>query len=97
MRFTNETGWPTSVHWHGLRIDNASDGVPGVTQDAIEPGGTFTYTLRFDDPGSYWYHPHVREDVLKELGLAGTIVVRPAVVVPPTVIVRPPVVVHPHH
>ncbi|MCG6894019.1 MAG: multicopper oxidase domain-containing protein, partial [Desulfobacteraceae bacterium] len=49
---------PTTVHWHGLRIDNAMDGVPGVTQDPIPPGGRFTYRLKLIDSGTFWYHPH---------------------------------------
>lgn len=76
VEFTNHIDWPTTVHWHGLRLDNASDGVPGVTQDPVPPGGVFTYTLRFPDAGIYWYHPHQREDVLQDLGLYGNIVAR---------------------
>lgn len=76
VQFTNSVDWPTTIHWHGLRLDNASDGVPGLTQEPVNPGETFTYTLRFDDPGLYWYHPHHREDILKDLGLAGNMLVR---------------------
>ena len=76
IEFTNHIDWPTTVHWHGLRLDNASDGVPGVTQVPVPPGGVFTYTLRFPDAGIYWYHPHHREDVLQDLGLYGNIVAR---------------------
>ena len=75
--FTNSIPWPTTIHWHGLRLDNASDGVPGVTQDPVEPGETFRYTVHFKDPGIYWYHPHHREDVLKDLGLYGNMLVEP--------------------
>ena len=75
--FTNSIPWPTTIHWHGLRLDNASDGVPGVTQDPVEPGETFRYTVHFKDPGVYWYHPHHREDVLKDLGLYGNMLVEP--------------------
>ena len=75
--FTNSIPWPTTIHWHGLRLDNASDGVPGVTQDPVEPGETFRYTVHFKDPGVYWYHPHHREDILKDLGLYGNMLVEP--------------------
>ncbi len=75
--FTNSIPWPTTIHWHGLRLDNASDGVPGVTQDPVEPGETFRYTVHFRDPGVYWYHPHHREDILKDLGLYGNMLVEP--------------------
>lgn len=76
--FTNNLDEPTTVHWHGLRVANAFDGVPDVTQDPVEPGDTFTYQLRFLDPGVYWYHPHIREDRQQELGLYGTIIVDPS-------------------
>jgi FtsP/CotA-like multicopper oxidase with cupredoxin domain len=66
-----------TVHWHGLRLDNAYDGVPYETQQPIPIGGDYTYQLRFPDPGLYWYHPHVREDHGLEMGLYGTIVVDP--------------------
>ncbi len=77
VNFTNSIPWPTTIHWHGLRLDNASDGVPGVTQDPVEPGETFRYTVHFKDPGVYWYHPHHREDILKDLGLYGNMLVEP--------------------
>jgi FtsP/CotA-like multicopper oxidase with cupredoxin domain len=81
IRFTNEVDVETTVHWHGLRLDNLSDGVPeshGGAQAPVPIGGDFTYTLRFPDPGLYWYHPHVREDYTQELGLYGTILVAPS-------------------
>ena len=77
VNFTNSIPWPTTIHWHGLRLDNASDGVPGITQDPVEPGETFRYTVHFKDPGVYWYHPHHREDILKDLGLYGNMLVEP--------------------
>ena len=77
VNFTNSIAWPTTIHWHGLRLDNASDGVPGITQDPVEPGETFRYEIHFKDPGLYWYHPHHREDVLKDLGLYGNMLVEP--------------------
>jgi len=75
--FTNESPLPTAVHWHGIRLDNRYDGVPGVTQDPVEPGGRFRYTVHFPDAGIYWYHPHHREDVQQEMGLAGNLLVEP--------------------
>ena len=73
---TNHLPEPTTVHWHGIRLDNPNDGVPGMTQPAVPPGGEFTYRLRFPDAGIYWYHPHVREDAQQELGLYGNLLVR---------------------
>ncbi|MFN8582289.1 MAG: multicopper oxidase family protein [Gemmatimonadaceae bacterium] len=75
VRFHNDLDLPSTIHWHGLRLDNASDGVPGITQDPVASGDSFTYHLRFPDAGIYWYHPHVREDVQQELGLYGNILV----------------------
>lgn len=71
LLLTNETGLPTSLHSHGVRLDQSQDGMPGLTQPPIDSGATYAYTLRFPDPGVYWYHPHVREDYGLELGLYG--------------------------
>jgi FtsP/CotA-like multicopper oxidase with cupredoxin domain len=76
VAFTNRLPHPTTVHWHGIRLDHRSDGVPDLSQPAVPPGGEFTYRLRFPDAGIYWYHPHVREDVQQELGLYGNLLVR---------------------
>ncbi|MEW6721761.1 MAG: multicopper oxidase family protein [Candidatus Micrarchaeota archaeon] len=77
VNFTNSLGSDTTVHWHGLRLENRHDGVPDVTQKAVAPGGSFLYKLDFPDEGAYWYHPHVREDLQQELGLYGFIIVEP--------------------
>lgn len=76
--FRNEIDMPTTVHWHGLRHANRDDGVPGVTQPAVPPGGRYTYHLAFPDPGVYWYHPHVREDIQQDGGMAGVMLVTPS-------------------
>jgi FtsP/CotA-like multicopper oxidase with cupredoxin domain len=73
----NDGDTEATVHWHGLRLDNAYDGVPFETQPPIPVGGEFTYRLRFPDPGLYWYHPHIREDYGLDMGLYGNIVVEP--------------------
>ncbi|MDP2498971.1 MAG: multicopper oxidase domain-containing protein [Candidatus Palauibacterales bacterium] len=75
--FENRISHPTTVHWHGLRLENRFDGVPGVTQEPVPPGGSFTYRIRFPDAGIYWYHPHVREDLQQDLGLYGNMLVEP--------------------
>ena len=59
VRLKNGLKQPTTIHWHGLRIANAMDGVPAV-QDPVEPGETFTYEFTVEEAGSYWYHPHMR-------------------------------------
>ena len=76
VELTNALDQPTTVHWHGIRLDNANDGVPDMTQRAVAPGERFTYHLRFPDAGIYWYHPHVREDIQQDLGLYGNLMVR---------------------
>ncbi len=75
VNFTNHTELPTTIHWHGVRLDNRYDGVPGVTQDPVNPGDTFRYRIFFRDAGIYWYHPHHREDIQQELGLYGNMLV----------------------
>ncbi len=77
IRFRNDTPLPSAIHWHGLRLDAPWDGVPGVTQDPVPPGGGFLYHLRLPDEGTFWYHPHLREDVAQDLGLAGNLRVLP--------------------
>ncbi|MGQ0714406.1 MAG: multicopper oxidase family protein [Gemmatimonadaceae bacterium] len=72
----NSLDLPTTIHWHGVRLENRFDGVPELTQAPVAPGGRFTYRVRFPDAGIYWYHPHVREDVQQELGLYGNMLIR---------------------
>lgn len=76
IRYRNRIEWPTTVHWHGVRLANAFDGVAGLTQAPVPPNGDFDYVVRFRDAGLYWYHPHMREDILKDLGLYGNVMVR---------------------
>lgn len=75
VRYHNAIDLPSTVHWHGVRLDNRFDGVPGVTQQAVAPGDSFVYTVHFPDAGIYWYHPHVREDIEQAMGLFGNMVV----------------------
>jgi len=77
VEVTNQGDLDTTVHWHGLRLENKYDGVPHETQAPIPVGGGFTYRIQFPDPGLYWYHPHIREDYTQELGLYGNILVAP--------------------
>ncbi len=71
---TNHLPLPTTLHSHGVRVDDDFDGVPfdmGGNQAPIKPGESFSYTLTFPDTGVYWYHPHIREDYTQEMGLYG--------------------------
>ncbi|MGD8328510.1 MAG: multicopper oxidase family protein [Acidobacteriota bacterium] len=77
VNFTNEIELPTTVHWHGLRLDNRFDGVPDITQAPVEPGESFRYEVHFRDSGIYWYHPHMREDIQQDMGLYGNMMVAP--------------------
>ncbi len=77
VQFHNATDLASAVHWHGIRLDSASDGAVGISQDAVAPGGAFTYRVRFPDAGLFWYHSHEREDIQQPLGLYGNIIVRP--------------------
>ncbi|MBA8909133.1 MULTISPECIES: multicopper oxidase family protein [Aminobacter] len=71
----NELEEATIVHWHGLRIANAMDGVPYLTQAPIAPGNSFRYTLAAPDAGTYWYHPHCNTLEQMARGLTGVLVV----------------------
>ncbi len=75
IRYRNRIDLPGTVHWHGVRLDNRFDGVPGVTQAPVAPGDSFTYRVHFPDAGIYWYHPHVREDIEQSMGLYGNMLV----------------------
>src|SRR5438270_2931617 len=67
----------TTIHWHGVRVPNAADGVAGVTQDAVPPGGSFTYEFVARDAGTYWYHSHQDTEAQLSRGLFGALVVEP--------------------
>ncbi len=77
IAFTNNLDIETTIHSHGLRLDYLNDGTPGLSQTPIQPGETYVYTLTFPDAGTYWYHPHVREDYAQELGMYSNYQVRP--------------------
>jgi FtsP/CotA-like multicopper oxidase with cupredoxin domain len=67
-----------TLHWHGLDVPNAEDGVAGVTQDAVAKGATHTYRFVARDSGTYWYHSHQVSHEQVRRGLFGPMVVRPA-------------------
>jgi FtsP/CotA-like multicopper oxidase with cupredoxin domain len=66
---------PTALHWHGLRLDNAMDGVPGLTQQPIQPGDSFDYDFELGDAGTFWYHSHAQAVEQVERGLQGPLIV----------------------
>ncbi|MDH4324282.1 MAG: multicopper oxidase domain-containing protein, partial [Betaproteobacteria bacterium] len=65
----------TTVHWHGIRLPNAMDGVPYITQRPIEPGASYTYEFALPDAGTFFYHPHQRSYEQVGRGLAGALIV----------------------
>ena len=75
VRLTNRLPEPTSIHWHGIRIENSMDGVPGLTQDAVLPGQSFDYDFVVPDTGTYWYHAHTRTWNQVARGLYGVLIV----------------------
>jgi len=83
VKFTNRLPVDTTVHWHGIDVPNSMDGVPGVTQDPIKPGDSFTYEFTArpagdrDGGGTFLYHEHVDEDRQMPMGLYGTFIIDP--------------------
>ncbi len=80
---TNALEAPTAIHWHGIRLPNAMDGVAGLTQPPIKPGETFTYEFTPPDSGTYWYHSHVNAYEQVGRGLYGPLIIEEKK--PPTV------------
>ena len=78
VRFTNGLPEETTIHWHGVRLPNAMDGVPYITQPPVKPGETFVYEFTPKDAGTFWFHPHVRASEQVERGLYGVLVVEDA-------------------
>lgn len=75
VTFTNKLPQETTIHWHGVRLPNAMDGVPYITQKPVQPGETFVYEFTPKDAGTFWFHPHVRASEQVERGLYGVLVV----------------------
>jgi FtsP/CotA-like multicopper oxidase with cupredoxin domain len=73
VRIVNELPEPTSVHWHGVRLPSTMDGVPGLSQPAIEPGASFDYRFRPPDAGTFCYHAHPASQA--DGGLYGALIV----------------------
>jgi FtsP/CotA-like multicopper oxidase with cupredoxin domain len=76
LEVENALGAHTTVHWHGIRLPNAMDGVPRLTQAPIGAnGGRFVYEFDLPDAGTYWYHPHLGEGEQLGRGLYGALIV----------------------
>lgn len=72
-----DIGDGVTLHWHGLDVPNAEDGVAGVTQDAVEPGGRYAYRFRPEQVGTFWYHTHQDASKGVKQGLFGALVIDP--------------------
>ncbi len=75
VRVENGLAEGTTVHWHGVRVPNAMDGVPVITQPSIAPGDEFVYEFSPPDAGTFFYHPHQRSYEQVARGLAGALIV----------------------
>jgi FtsP/CotA-like multicopper oxidase with cupredoxin domain len=77
VRLLNKLDQPTSLCWHGMRIENAMAGLAGLTQKPVQPGESFDYRFTPPDAGLYWYHPHVYPGTAEQLGrgLYGVLIV----------------------
>lgn len=74
----NQLPEATTIHWHGILVPNSMDGIPGVTQDSIAPGETFTYEFVARPAGSFMYHSHTEGDTQVGLGLYAPFIIDPA-------------------
>ncbi len=75
VAFENGSGRPSAIHWHGIHLENAMDGVPELTQGAVPPGATFRYAFDAPYAGTYWYHAHHRSWEQVARGLYGPLIV----------------------
>jgi FtsP/CotA-like multicopper oxidase with cupredoxin domain len=76
VRLVNALAEPTGIHWHGVRLPNAMDGAPPLTQTAVEPGASFDYRFRPPDAGTFWYHASIAGQV--DQGLHGALIIEEA-------------------
>ncbi len=75
VAFENRLDQPSTIHWHGIHLENAMDGVPGLTQAPVLPGETFHYAFEVPYAGTYWYHAHHRSWEQVARGLYGPLIV----------------------
>jgi len=75
LHVTNKLKKSSSIHWHGIILPPAMDGVPGISFNGIDPGETFTYTFKVQQHGTYWYHSH--SGFQEQTGVYGAIVIKP--------------------
>ena len=73
--FTNNLPEPTTPHWHGLEVPMAQDGVPGIGQQLIMPGETYTYEFAINQNGTFFYHSHMAMQEM--MGMIGLFIAHP--------------------
>ena len=79
VKLINYLSDPITIHWHGYPLNSAMDGIPGLTQDAVKQGETFTYEFIANVTGTYWYHSHQEGSKQVDKGLYGALIVEPKV------------------
>lgn len=77
VTLVNRLPVPTTIHWHGIDVPIDQDGVPGLSQEAVEPGERFVYEFIATNPGTRWYHSHVDSNLQIQMGLFGAFIVDP--------------------
>lgn len=77
IELINELPVPTTIHWHGLFVPNAMDGVAGLNQAPVAPGESFTYEFVAKPAGTRWYHSHTDPATQIPMGLYGAFIVEP--------------------
>ncbi|ADG05062.1 multicopper oxidase family protein [Kyrpidia tusciae] len=82
VKLVNQLSVPTSIHWHGYPVPASMDGVPGITQDPVQPGQSFVYDFIATVPGTYWYHSHMDSANQVDEGLYGPLIVLPKTIPP---------------
>lgn len=84
IHLINHLPAPTTIHWHGIDVPLAMDGVPGLSQEQVEPDESFVYEFVATNPGTRWYHTHVDSNLQTQLGLFGAFIIDPRVPAPVT-------------
>ena len=75
IKLVNKLSKATTIHWHGVRLENKMDGVPFLTQKPVQPGESFVYDFETPDAGTFWYHPHINSLEQLSKGLTGVLLV----------------------
>jgi len=78
ITLTNHLPEPTTIHWHGIDVPTAMDGVPDISQPAVQPGQTFVYEFDAVPAGTRWYHTHVNSEKQLDAGLSAPFIIEPA-------------------